>query len=96
MRQLEIIKQIFKGDAGKHRAFFREMFEVLLLEREISIHNNLEMKKPEEERNFIELNSAQQAEIDARIALGKSLNRIICTELGIIPLEDMKPEEVDE
>ena len=32
-KNLDIIKKAFGGDAGKQGAYFRELFEVLLLER---------------------------------------------------------------
>lgn len=41
-KNLKIIKSVFGGDAGKQGAFFREMFEVLLLEREGSLINEVQ------------------------------------------------------
>lgn len=79
-KNLEIIKKVFGGDAGKQGAFFREMFEVLLLEREATEENPI--------------NEIQKAEIDKRIAQGKNINKVICEALGVQALEDMKPEEI--
>ena len=76
-KNLEIIKKVFGGDAGKQGAYFRELFEVLILERE-----------------GIELNEVQEAEIEKRINEAKIINRHVCSLNGVIPLEDLKPDEI--
>lgn len=94
-KNLKIIKSLFGGDAGKQNGFFRELFEVVILERDIKKHNDLELLKPIEEQNLISLNNTQQAEIDKRLTNAKLLNKVICETLNVQPLEEMIdiPEE---
>jgi len=81
-KHTEVVNQVFKGNLGSESAFFREMFEILLLERETTEENPI--------------NEVQQATIDKRIAQGKIVNKMICNTLGCQTLEEMKPEEVIE
>ena len=74
----EIRNKTFKGNSHAQAAYFRELLEVLILERD-----------------GITPNSVQQAEIDKRVNEMKQINKLICSQIKTIPLEEMEEEVVE-